>query len=142
MLVPTTAFCALRCPACGCLEVYRVSLFALGGGRTFWLPCSCGTPLLGIGRQKGNGFWLKYNCTMCGGFHIWPAARGDLWGESLRTLICEDTGLEVGFFGPGHLVRRAVAFHERSLAELARDLGLDGEGWLGNACGGNNNTET
>ncbi|GFN22995.1 hypothetical protein [Thermanaeromonas sp. C210] len=141
MLIPTTVFCALRCPECGCLEVYSLSLFALGGGRSCWLECSCGTPLLGIGRQKGNCCWLQLNCTMCGNSHFWPVARRDLWGGSLRTLICEDTGLEVGFLGPGHLVRRAVTLHERSLAELAQDLGLVGEGWLGNACGGNNNTE-
>ncbi|MGB9661395.1 MAG: hypothetical protein ACPL5F_05170 [Moorellaceae bacterium] len=124
MLIPTTVFCALRCPGCGCLEAYSLSLFGLGGGRSQWIECSCGTPLLGIVRQKGKGFWLQLNCIMCGASHFWIFSHRELWGSKLLTLTCEDTGLEVGFLGTKKLIWQAAVRQDRFLAELAQDLGL------------------
>lgn len=79
---------------------------------------------------------------MCGTSHFWNFIRRDLWGKDLLTLTCEATGVEVGFLGSWELIQQAVMQHDRSLAELAQDLGIVGEGWLNNVCGGNNNIES
>lgn len=125
MLIPTLNVVVLRCPSCGRLEYRGLSLFSFAGGRTWQAVCSCGTPLLTINRKKGRNFWLQYHCGMCDCLHVSHHNRQELWSRDLLTLTCRETELEVGFIGPRDKVQRAVQRHDRTLAEVARDLGFD-----------------
>ena len=125
MLIPTLNVAVLRCPSCGRLEYRSLCLFSFGGGRTWQAVCSCGTPLLTINRKKGRHFWLQYHCGMCGCLHVSHCDRQELWSREVLTLTCRETDLEAGFIGPREKVQRAVQRHDRTLAEVAQDLGFD-----------------
>ncbi|CEP68412.1 Uncharacterized [Moorella glycerini] len=125
MLIPTLNVVVLRCPTCGRLEFRGLSLFNFAGSRTWQAECSCGTTLLTISRKKGKNFWLQYHCGMCDCLHINRYTRQELWSRELLTLTCKETELEVGFIGPREKVQRAVQRHDRTLAEVAQDLGFD-----------------
>lgn len=124
MLISTMTIVALRCPSCGRLEFRGMSLFCFSGGRTWQVECSCGTVLL-KGRKKGGSFLLHYHCLMCDCFHYSAYRREEIWSRDLLTLICSDTDLEIGFIGPRDKVHRAIKSHDRSLAEMAEDLGFN-----------------
>lgn len=126
MLIPTATVVALRCPSCGRLEFRGLSLFSFSGDRTWQLDCSCGMVLLTIGTRRGRNFWLQYHCGMCDNMHLAHYHRRELWSPELLTLTCSETDLEVGFVGPRDRVQQAVQYHDRSLAEMAEDLGLSG----------------
>lgn len=129
MVIFTEVACALYCPGCGSLEVYNFSFFSLGKNN-FQIRCPCGSILLDIARQKGKGLWVQFNCVICGGWHFWPFPRWENLSQELFTFFCEDMGLEAGFLGPRPLVQRAIKQLDRTLAELAADLGLlDGQ-WI------------
>ncbi|MBC7323706.1 MAG: hypothetical protein H5T99_00125 [Moorella sp. (in: Bacteria)] len=124
MLIPTLNVVVLRCPSCGRLEFCGLSFFDFAGGRTWQAECNCGTTLLTINRKRGKNFWLQYHCGMCDALHISQYSRQELWSRELLTLTCRETDLEVGFIGPRDKVQRAVHHHDRTLAEVARDLGV------------------
>jgi hypothetical protein len=124
VIIHTLNVVVLRCPSCGRLEFRGFSLFNFAGGRTWQVECSCGTPLLTISRKKGKSFWLQYRCGMCDSLHISRHTRKELWSRELLTLTCKETELEVGFIGPREKVQRAVQRHDRTLAQVARDLGF------------------
>ncbi|MCG0277041.1 MAG: hypothetical protein L5656_00695 [Thermanaeromonas sp.] len=129
MVIFTEVACALYCPGCGSLEVYNFSLFTLGRGN-FQIRCPCGCVLLDIERQKGKGFGVQFNCIICGARHCWPFPRWDRLGAELFTFFCEDMGLEAGFMGPRPLVQQAMKQLDRTLAEIAADLGLLDGRWI------------
>ncbi|MDN5343997.1 MAG: hypothetical protein PWQ18_108 [Clostridia bacterium] len=124
MLIPTLNVVALRCPSCGRLEFRGLSLFSFAGGRSWQAECSCGANLVVISRKKGRHFYLQYHCGMCECFHVSLYSRQELWSRKLLTLTCPETELEVGFIGPREKVQRAVQRHDRTLAEVAEDLGF------------------
>jgi len=124
MLISTMTVVAIRCPSCGRLEFRGLSLFSFSGACTWQVECSCGTLLLS-GSKKGKNFMLQYRCLMCDCFHNSTYRREELWSRELLTLTCNETDLEVGFIGPREKVQRAVQHLERSLAEMAENLGFN-----------------
>ncbi|MDN5325444.1 MAG: hypothetical protein PWP41_139 [Moorella sp. (in: firmicutes)] len=127
MLISTMTVVALRCPSCGRLEFHGLSLFNFSGHHTWQMECSCGMVLMTMGTRKGrNYFWLQYHCGMCDNIHVIYHHRRELWSQELLTLTCSETDLEVGFVGPRDKVQQAVQQHDRSLAEMAEDLGFGG----------------
>ncbi|MDK2821159.1 MAG: hypothetical protein PWP31_1124 [Clostridia bacterium] len=124
MIIPTMTVIALRCPSCGRLEFRGLSIFNFSGGGTWQAECSCGTVILTIGTKKGKNFWFQYHCIMCECYHINYYHRKELWSQKLLKLRCNETDLEVGFVGPREEVKKAVKSNERSLTEMAEDLGV------------------
>lgn len=124
MLISTMTVLAIRCPSCGRLEFRGLSLFDLSGNSTWQVECSCGTSLISASK-KGKNFMLQYNCLMCDSFHNSTFYRWELWSKNVLTLTCSETDLEIGFIGPREKVQRAVQHHERSLAEMAENLGFN-----------------
>lgn len=125
MLIPATAVGALRCPTCNKIDFYVLSLFAFAGSKTLSLNCSCGTPLLTLGTRDRQNFWVQVHCAICEEKHLFYHRRQDFWGNNqLVELNCEETGLATGFIGSKARVRESVRNQDRSLAEMAADLGF------------------
>lgn|GEM_PF-5376747 len=129
MVIFTEVACALYCPDCGSLEVYNFSLFSLGRNG-FQLRCPCGCVVLDIERQKGKELFIRFNCVICGDWHSWSFHRWENLGRELFAFFCEDMGLEAGYLGPRPLVQQATKQLDRTLTELAADLGLLDGRWI------------
>ncbi|MDN5322088.1 MAG: hypothetical protein PWQ67_542 [Clostridia bacterium] len=123
MLVLTYTTVALRCPICGKMDFYALSRFSMTGSSKASITCECGTNLLTMGRNRGKTYWMQIECSMCEDKHIFNYSIKDLWSEKLLTLICEETGVEIGFIGPREEVRKNVQNMDKSVQEMAEELG-------------------
>lgn len=98
MLVPANTTIAMRCPECGRLEMNTVSRFALSGGHSAKVTCSCGAHKVTVGSKQGQ-VWLQIPCYLCDGLHFMQIASRRFWSGRLQPLMCSDTDLQLGVFG-------------------------------------------
>ncbi len=124
MLVATTTALALRCPNCGKIQYHALSLFSFSVQKTIRFTCTCGAPLLLISTKDRRVFYFQLECLMCERRHLLQYFLKDIWSSQVLSLTCEETGLEVGFVGPREQVKKCIANQERSLREMAEDLGF------------------
>lgn len=125
MLISTQTTLALRCPSCGKMDLYALSRFACAGGANSKVMCECGTCLLSYCQKGRNVVRLQVECLMCETKHVYSYKNGELWNGSVITIKCENTGMEIGFLGPKDLVMMSVRQADRSLREMADELGYD-----------------
>jgi len=124
-MIPTTTVVAIRCPECGIIEYISVSLFSFSGSNSITLKCSCGYEIIKLTTKKRQDFWFQYICAMCEGRHLLKATRNQMWlSETPLDLLCEETGIEVGYIGPKEKVKEKVKQQDQSLAEMADKLGF------------------
>lgn len=125
MLINTQTTLALRCPHCGKLDFYALSRFSCSGGSIAKVNCECGAGLLSV-CQKGKGiFRLQVDCVMCETKHVLSYKSVELWNSEVLTIKCESTGVDIGFIGNKDAVLKSVKRVDRSLREIAEELGYD-----------------
>lgn len=125
MLMSTYTIVALRCPKCGKLDLYSLSRFSCGKKGQVELFCECGHCLIVLTRKGRNLYRLQVECLMCEIKHTLKLQGKEIWNEHIRPLICENTGLELGYLGKKEEVIQAIQQGERSLRELIKDLGYE-----------------
>lgn len=124
MLVQTTTVVALRCPLCGKLEFYSLSLFEIAPGNFRRIKCTCGTEILRISTKDRVNFGMRIKCPMCEREHLFHLKRKEIWSAKLLELYCEDTGLEIIFIGSRGDIREGLKKQDRSLVEMVEVLGI------------------
>lgn len=125
MLITTTTALALRCPRCGKMDFYVLSLFAFSDIGTRKLQCSCGCQLMSISTRDRKTFCLQLACHLCDSTHIYYPSFKDIWSDEVLTLHCTETDFEVAYIGPREKVKKCVRRQSKSLSELADDVGLE-----------------
>jgi ribosomal protein S27E len=123
MIIPAYRTVAIRCPECGKMDFYALSRFSMSGTNIASIDCECGANLLKMGRNKGKNYWMQVKCSMCEGSHFYTFNYKELWMGNLLTLTCEDTGVEIGFIGAREPVRKNVQNMDKSVQEMAEELG-------------------
>lgn len=125
MYIPTSSVVAIRCPFCGQLEFHALSLFDFAGANSTKIQCSCGETLLAMGTKNRKQFWLQMECVLCEAKHLYYFTRRQIWSSEVLEIHCEETGLEIAYIGPRNKVRQCVQRQERSLAEMAEEMGFE-----------------
>ncbi len=124
MIIQTTNAVALRCPDCGKIKYHMLSFFDFSGKKPVRFSCDCGAQLLSITTKDRRLYFLQLDCLMCEMKHLYYYPFKDLWSSEVLPLYCDETGLEVGFIGPRSQVKKCIAKQDRSLREMAEDLGF------------------
>jgi predicted RNA-binding Zn-ribbon protein involved in translation (DUF1610 family) len=124
MIIQTSNTVALRCPECGKIKYHTLSFFSFAGKEPVCFDCDCGAQLLSIATKDRKVYYLQLDCLMCETKHLYRYLFKDLWSSEVLHLFCEETGLGIGFIGPRQQVRKCIAKQERSLREMAEDLGF------------------
>ncbi len=124
MAISTLSKMVLRCPYCGEINQHDLSLFAFSGTNSCRLTCSCGTDIASLGTRDKNHFWVQVDCAFCEETHISYYNRKDIWGKDILSVICDDSGLDIAYIGPKEKMEQVVASEDKSLAEMAQDLGF------------------
>lgn len=127
MILTTHTSVAIQCPKCGELEFQALSLFAFSGKGRENLYCRCGEPLLSAASRDRKHFNLSFHCAFCGQVHYLRLKRGALWGKTAMPLVCPEVEASAGFIGPKQKVSQACQEREKSIAELAAELGYEEE---------------
>ncbi|MDD2233377.1 MAG: hypothetical protein PHV03_00485 [Desulfitobacteriaceae bacterium] len=127
MILATIATVATQCPNCGEMEFQALSLFAFSKPGHESFACHCSTPLLKVSNHKRRQFSLFYQCTFCGETHHICLSRRAIWGKEALPLICPEVKAIAGFVGPKQKVVQACQEREKSIGELADELGYEEE---------------
>ncbi|HWQ89214.1 MAG TPA: hypothetical protein VN374_04505 [Desulfitobacteriaceae bacterium] len=123
MILATTATVAALCSNCGEMEFQALSLFAFSRLGHECLKCHCRTPLLKVSSHNRRQFSIYYQCAFCGETHHLRLNRRAIWGKKALPLICPEFSAIVGFIGPKQKVVQACQEQEKSIGELAEELG-------------------
>lgn len=121
MLVATSAVLAMRCPECGKMDVHKLSRFSLPKGKTVSVNCSCGASKFDIIKNR-SGFLLKFACMVCETKHFLDVSGKVLWSDGVTSLFCQETGMELGSFGPADKIDEIVFRHEQEMENLLEEL--------------------
>ncbi|KAB2953827.1 hypothetical protein F9B85_04215 [Heliorestis acidaminivorans] len=124
MIVSTMTIVALRCQTCGAIDFHGISLFTFAKQRTQQINCTCGAKLMTVGTKDRKRFYLQAHCIMCESQHLFWYLREKLWSQQLSVLHCEENLVEIGFVGPRDKVKEAIMRQDKSLREMAENLGV------------------
>jgi len=127
MILKTNTTIAIQCPQCGELEFHALSLFAFSGRGRKNLRCGCGAQLMSITSRNCQQFNATYACAYCGETHYLRLNRQAIWGKEALPLTCPDVLASVGYIGPKQKVTQACHEREKSIGELAVELGYEEE---------------
>ncbi|NLO90215.1 MAG: hypothetical protein GX088_07850 [Clostridia bacterium] len=122
--VTTLTKMVLRCPYCGEISYYDISIFAFSRSRSLKFKCECGTTIALLGTKDRKKFWLQLECSYCLGRHVFYYNRKHLWETEILPLICDETGLDIAYIGEKNLIKQAVESGDKSLVEIAENLGF------------------
>ena len=125
MILTTNTTVALQCSQCGELEFQALSLFAFSRrGRTNVL-CGCGLQLMSVTSSNHQQFNVSYACAYCGETHYLRLNRQAIWGHDALSLTCPAVEASVGYIGPKQKVTQACDKREKSIGDLAIELGYE-----------------
>ena len=124
MAISTNSKMVLRCPYCGEINQHDLSLFAFSGANSIRLTCSCGVDIASLGTKDKKHFWLQADCSFCDDIHFCYYSRKAIWGSEILSLFCDEAGLDIAYIGPLEKIQEVVTLGDRSLAEMAQDMGF------------------
>ena len=128
MILTTNTTIAIQCSQCGELEFHALSLFAFSRrGRKDLFCTSCGLRLASITSRNRRQFNVAYVCAYCGETHYLRLSRHAIWRKEALPLACPVVGASAGYIGPKQKVTQACHEREKSIGELAVDLGYEEE---------------
>ena len=125
MILATHASVAIQCPRCGELGFHALSLFSFSGQQRLALACQCGEPLLTLASRDRRQFNVSFHCAFCGDTHYLRFSRRSIWGKEALPLMCPDMETAAGFIGPKQKVTQACQEREKSIGDLAAELGYE-----------------
>ncbi|NLJ99695.1 MAG: hypothetical protein GX318_00460 [Clostridia bacterium] len=123
-VIATSTKLVLRCPSCGEVGYHDLLMFTFAHSISSKYECSCGFPVAYLSTRDKKHYLLQIECCFCEDIHPYYYLRKDLWGGETLSLECDDSGLEVAFVGSEENVREAIENSNKSLAEMAEDLGF------------------
>ncbi|PKM82183.1 MAG: hypothetical protein CVU89_05940 [Firmicutes bacterium HGW-Firmicutes-14] len=125
MIVATEFVVAMRCPLCGKMDFHPVSRFAFAGAGNLKVNCTCGAPKLIIGTKNREQYWFQVPCILCETNHLVYYKARQMWSGEINFFYCNDSNVELGFFGPGEKVYNLAENYEHNLESLVDGLGYD-----------------
>lgn len=126
MVIERTTVFAMRCPACGRLDVQHLNIFQLAGNRTQDIYCECGSHKASISRKGANYISIHYYCIICDHEHSIILPKSIFWSKNrLNSLVCLDTELNLGYYGSYRLIRAELKRQQEELNSMANELGFD-----------------
>ncbi|MGI6685630.1 MAG: hypothetical protein ACOX47_09225 [Bacillota bacterium] len=125
MVINTGTVLALSCPQCGKLNFHAISLFAFSSKKSLCFDCDCEKSSVTISTAKYKKFVLKTGCTMCEADHTYYLKYKELFSPEILSLVCLETGLEIGFIGSKDQVMAKANQQEKSLSDLVEGGNLE-----------------
>lgn len=126
MLIATETLMAMRCPECGKMEHQRLSRFQFSGLQSVNINCSCGATKLIVNTKNNKDYWLQVPCVVCEAKHLRSVSGKKFWSmKEVQYLLCQETGLELGYIGPEEVIKKLAAEQEESFQGLDSEFGND-----------------
>ena len=89
------------CPVCRSVTTRVINPFVFSGRDSVSIRCpkhGCETACLNIHDKKG-AYIIEALCPVCGSIHSEAVHKGHFWNESLTSITCDDSGIDMMFIG-------------------------------------------
>lgn len=126
MVIELSTALAMRCPICGRLDVHQLNVFQLLEDEPHNFYCRCGSNKASITRKGGRYIAVDYYCIICDEEHTIIIPRKLFWSRNrLNSLLCLETDLNLGYYGPYKLIKVELDRQQQELDLMANELGFD-----------------
>lgn len=126
MVLEKSTALAMRCPTCGRLEIEQLNIFQLSGGNSHDIYCECGSKKMSITKKGTDHINLDYYCIICDHEHSTLIPAQEFWSKNkVSSILCLETKLNLGYFGPYKLIKEKVRKQQKELDSMANDLGFE-----------------
>ncbi|MBO4770472.1 MAG: hypothetical protein J5563_06805 [Clostridia bacterium] len=115
---------AYRCPECG-RPIYGMKGFFTLSGDLFRLKCSCESGSVAEIRREKNKTVISVPCLICSGRHSFSVDENTEYSDSVVSLRCPLSGLEIGAVGKPDDIEGSFASSEDFLVSALEDSGFD-----------------
>jgi hypothetical protein len=122
VLKNTESTIAYRCPHCGSGILAMVGVFALSGDM-IKLKCDCGHSELLIQKCGDGKIRLTVPCMFCPKPHQYVLSHAAFFDQSIYTIPCGMTGVDICFIGHKDDVLSALADNEKQLLDMLKEAG-------------------
>ena len=125
MIIETGALLAMRCPECGKLDYHYLSKFEFGRRKKVEIACKCGFIKLVVntsGPRERKIYVLQVPCVVCESKHTHYLSSRRFWSDEVSYLLCQETGLELGYLGAEEAVRELAVAQEEDIESLANEF--------------------
>ncbi len=122
VLVTTNTVLTLHCAKCGKINLFALSRFRCGKRGNVHFSCECGSSLLEISRKARNIYCLRVVCCICQTDHCLNLPGREIWHQGVQSLLCENTGLILGYTGSKEEVRKAINKEADVFREITAQL--------------------
>lgn len=123
VLKNTESTIAYRCPHCGSGILSLVGVFALSGD-LIKLKCDCGKSELQIQKCGDGKLRLTVPCMFCPKPHPYVFSHAAFFDESIYTIPCAMTGIDICFIGHKDDVLKALDDSEKQILDLLKQAGV------------------
>ena len=120
VLKNTESTIAYRCPHCGSGILAMVGVFALSGDM-IKLKCDCGGSELLIQKCGEGKIRLTVPCMFCPKPHQYVLSHAAFFDQSIYTIPCGMTGLDICFIGHKDEVLESLKENEKQLLDMLKE---------------------
>lgn len=121
MLINTNIAIAVKCSACGSLNVHDTSLFELFSNRRTELVCTCGQHNAIIKAKNYKSLWMDIDCYVCKDKHTFKYTIKQLVRGNIITR-CIESGIEICFVVSNGDVNELIEKREMNFDEIYKEL--------------------
>ncbi|MBQ8578945.1 MAG: hypothetical protein IJ449_13425 [Clostridia bacterium] len=129
VLKNTESTIAYRCPHCGSGILSLVGVFSLSGDM-IKLKCDCGKSELLIQKCGDGKLRLTVPCMFCPKPHQFVFSHAAFFDESIYTIPCAMTGIDICFIGHKDDVLKSLDDAEKQILELLKQAGYGADASL------------
>ena len=124
VLKNTESTIAYRCPHCASGILAMVGVFSLSGDM-IKLKCDCQKSELIIQKTNDGKLRLTVHCMFCPKPHQYVFSHAAFFDQSIYTIPCGMTGLDICFIGHKDAVIDALEESEKQILSLLQEAGYD-----------------
>lgn len=122
-MIDTNIAFAVRCHACGRLNIHRLSLFDFSRTKRIELECTCRQQNAVLKTRDFKNFWMETLCFACHETHMFKYTLKQLLRGNIAAR-CVDTGMEMCFIGNNDDVELLIDSYEKESEDLINQLGF------------------
>ena len=126
MVLELSTALAMRCPTCGRLNIDQLNIFQLSGDTRHKIFCECGSHKMTVSKKGADHIVVEYYCIICDHEHSAMLSANKFWSKNhLSSLVCLETKLNLGYYGPYMLINEKLEKQQEDLNSMADELGYD-----------------
>lgn len=114
-----------KCPVCGQMQIYNLSIFSFSGNKAIILSCECKHSYITIRVGRHNKYTLSSPCIACNEFHKFEVGAKAFWNSKIICFTCPQLENDLFYAGDMENLNRESADYNDETDLIMNQLGFD-----------------